>query len=308
MTDKLTKAKTQVILHHPFIASILLRHDIQLTDRVPTAGIDRDGNIFVNPQFAESLSVQQLVFLLWHEAFHRLKMTHIRQEWRDARLWNIAEDAVINETLIADNIGEFIPSAVRYPGADTMSGEKVYEELQQQQQGGSGGKPGQQTPGDDEGWGIGEDVMDEGQPLTETERRIMEEEIKQEIASAAQAAKAQGKMPGGIGRLVDEILNPKISYREILERWMTQRAKNDYSWARPNRRYVAQGIYMPSLDGIGMGEIAVIIDTSGSVSSHELKHFWGSIRQIFEDVHPTAVHIVNVDSQVSGVHTLTELP
>jgi len=306
MTDKLTKAKTQVILHHPFLASIILRHPITLSNRVPTMGIDRAGAIFINPEFIEPLSVQQIVFGLWHEAFHRLKMSHLRQDWRDARLWNIAEDAVINETLIADQIGEFISGGVRYPGAEKLSGERVYEELLNQQNG--KGMPGQSVPGPGEDWGIGADMLDEGQPMTEGQKRAMVEEIRQEIAAAAQAAKAQGKMPGGIGRLVDEILNPKVSYKEILERWMVQKAKNDYSWAKANRRFVAQGIYMPSLDGVGMGEIAVIIDTSGSVSATELKHFWGSIRQIFEEVRPTVVHIVNVDSEVSGVHTLTEMP
>lgn len=309
MIDKLTKAKTQIILYHPFVASILLRHDIEVSNHVPTAGIDRNGKIYVNPDFIEPLSVQQVVFLLWHEVFHRLMMTHIRQENRDARLWNIANDAVINETLMKDGIGEFIEGGVRYPGGDTKSAEKIYEEMadkQGEQPDGPGGYPGD---GESEGpSGIGLDVLDEGEPLDESQKRQIEAEIKEEIASAAQAAKSAGKMPGGIGRLIDELLNPKTPWHEILERWLLQKQKNDYSWAKANRRYIAQGLYMPSLDGVGMGEIALVIDTSGSVSPHELAHFWANIRKIAEDLHPTAIHMVNVDTQVSSVLTFTDLP
>ena len=311
MIDKLTQAKTQIILYHPFVASILLRHEIEITDRVPTAGINKAGKIYVSPEFIAPLSVQEVVFLLWHEVFHRLMMTHARQEHRDAKLWNIANDAVINETLIKDGIGEFIKGGVRYPGAEAMSAEKVYEELMDkvQQQGGQPGEPGGDVP-DGEG-GIGLDVMDEegkGGTMSETERRQIEAEIKEEIASAAQAAKVQGKMPGGIGRLIDELLNPKTPWHEILERWLLQKQKNDYSWAKANRRYVAQGLYMPSLDGVGMGEIALVIDTSGSVSAHELANFWANIRKIATDLSPTAVHMVYVDAAVSEVLTLTDLP
>jgi len=308
MIDKLTKAKTQIILYHPFVANILLRHEIEVTTRVPTLGIDRDGKIYVNPDFIEGLTVQQIVFGLWHETFHRLMMTHVRQEHREHKLWNIANDAVINETLALDGIGELIPNIVRYPGAHAMSAEKVYEELMdKREEGGNqpGGYPG--IEGDGEG-GIGIDVMDEGAPITESERRRIETEIKEEIASAAQAAKSQGKMPGGIGRLVDEILNPKTPWHEILERWLLQKQKNDYSWAKANRRYIAQGLYMPSLDGVGMGEIALVIDTSGSVSPHELAHFWANIRKIASDLSPTAVHMVYVDAEVSEVLTFTDLP
>lgn len=305
MIDKLTKAKTQIILYHPLVANILLRHEIELTQRVPTAGIDRNGKIYVNPDFIAPLSVQQVVFLLWHEVFHRLMMTHVRQEHREARLWNIANDAVINETLIDDSIGEFIPSGVRYPGAQHMSAERVYEDLLDKREKGHG--PGVEGDGEGEG-GIGLDVLDEGAPITESERRQIEAEIKEEIASAAQAAKAQGKMPGGIGRLIDELLNPKTPWHEILERWLLQKQKNDYSWAKANRRYIAQGLYMPSLDGVGMGEIALVIDTSGSVSPHELAHFWANIRKIASDLSPTAIHMVYVDAAVSEVLSFTDLP
>lgn len=297
------RAKTQLIVRHPFFASILLRRPIKETTDVPTAGIDRRGTIYYNPDFVENLSVENCIFLLAHEVMHWTMQTFPRQGSRDPKGWNYATDAVNNEMLVEAGVGEFIEGGVRWHNAQNMTAEQVYDELPKDEN----GKP---QPGDI--GGTGEDLHDTGEdgPMTEAEAKEIQAQVAVEVAQAAQVAKMSGKMPGALQRLVDEILHPKTPWYTILERFMTERVKNDYSWARPNRRHVGNDIYLPSLDGQGMGEVALIVDTSGSVSPRELQAFAGHINVILETCHPKQVHVVYVDTRVSHVDTYSgdELP
>lgn len=287
---KIERAKTKLIISHPFFASMLLRRELVSTNRVPTAGIDKAGVIYYNPEFIEKLNVQQVMFLLSHEVMHWAQATFARQGSRDFAKWNRATDAVNNELLVAANVGEFIEGGVRWPGADTMSAEEVYTAMPD-------------DPGNGNG-GIGDDLMDEGEPMDAGEARAQEAQIKSEVASARQAAKQVGSMPGALDRWVDSILYTPTPWHQILERWMTERTKDDYSWSKANRRFIHEGLYMPSMDGVGLGSCAVVVDTSASISPKELESFLGHLNRILEVCQPQEVHVVYVDAEVSGVDTL----
>ena len=299
---KLERAKTQLILGHPFFASILLKRPITVTEDFPTAAINKSGHIFVNPEFIEPLSVQQVVFLLAHECMHWIMMTFTRQGNRDPKGWNFATDAVNNEILIASNVGEFIEGGVRWAGAQDMTAEEVYQQLPDEP-GGGGGK-------EVDNGGIGDDLDYSGDPITPEEASTLEAQIKVEVAQAQQAAKQMGSMPGALDRLITDLLHPETPWYVILERFFDARAKDDYSWCRPNRRFVHQGVYLPSMDSDCMGEVAIIVDTSGSVSQAELACFASHINSIMETTTPEQVHVVYVDADVSRVdtHEADELP
>lgn len=292
MASVIDRAKTQLIVNHPFFASILLKRKMIATDQITTMAMRTDGTVLYNPEFTENLSVANVVFGLAHECMHYM-LLHcgtVRRGARDPQGWNIAADAVINETLIASGVGEFIEGGVRWAGAEDMTTEQVYELLPESEKDGSGKGPG----------GLGSDVEAEGSgdPAKEAER---EAEVKVEMAEAVEAARQMGKLPAHIKRMVETLLDDKTPWHQYLADWMTQRAKNDYSWSRPNRRFVHQGLYLPSLDGVSLGEIAVVIDTSGSVGPKELAEFGGHLNNILETCNPTAVHVVYCDAEVNRV-------
>lgn len=292
------RAKTAIIIRHPFFASILLKRDLEPTDRIPTAGINKSGRIYYNPEFVEGLSVDQGVFLLAHECMHWMMETFPRQGNRDMQGWNYATDAVNNEILVEAGVGEFIDGGVRWLGAQDMTAEAVYEQLPRDEN----GKPQVGEIG-----GTGEDLEDSGEPLSPAEAKEIQSQVKVEIAQAAETAKRMGAMPGNLQRIVDEILHPKTPWYTILERFMTDRVKTDYSWARPNRRHIANDIYLPSLDGTGLDEAVVVVDTSGSISQKELAAFQGHLNVILEACRPKALHVVYVDRNVdeNNVETYT---
>ena len=79
---------------------------------------------------------------------------------------------------------------------------------------------------------------------------------------------------------------------------MTQPKKNDYTMLRPNRRFISDNLYLPSMYSEGLGEVVIVVDTSGSISTKELEEFQSEINCILEDTQPEKVYVLYCDTQV----------
>jgi len=291
---KIDKAKAQIVLDHPFFASILLKRKLTPTKDVPTLAVDARGNIYYNEKFVEDLTVPQLVWGLCHEIGHVVGQHALRKKHRDHQKWNYAGDAWINDMLDDCNVGQRIPNTVDIKGSKDKTSETIYDELPDSPpQGGKGqGSSGQ-------GWdnGLGDDIMQEN--LSESEIKEIEANGKVEIAQAAQAAKARGKLPGKLADMVADILNVKTPWYDILERYMTDCVKQDYTWTKPNRKHIGAGVYLPSVASEpAMGELAIQVDVSGSISKRELDYYNGHLSRIIKQCNPTKVHVLYTDTDV----------
>ena len=281
---KISKAKTQIVLQHPFWAVILLRRQLILGYNIPTACINRRSQITINPRWAKDFSVAQLQFLLCHEVGHEV-FDHInRRGARNPGKWNRAGDAVINDLLKECKVGEFIEGGVDMPGSKDKTTDQVYNEM---------------PDSDKEPGGIGNDIDDSGSPMTSEEIDTHSATLRVELAQAAQAAKMAGKLPGVLEELVADILAVKTPWYDILERHMTAFVSGDYSWARPNRRFIGSGAYLPSTGHKqSMGTVVVQIDVSGSISKTELDYYNGHLSRIIADCSPERVHVIYTDTKV----------
>ena len=83
---------------------------------------------------------------------------------------------------------------------------------------------------------------------------------------------------------------------------MTERYNDDFSWSRGNRRFISQGLYLPSrLSDNMMGEVVVVIDTSGSISAKELNEFGSEVKGIVDEVRPSKVRVIYCDSRIAHI-------
>ena len=293
---KVGKAKSLLILDHPFFGTACTKRPIIYTDTVPTAAMSATGQMYMNVDFCAPLSVQQLMFLLAHEAMHYMLAHGLRRGHRDPQAWNVAADKVINDTLIDAGVGDFIDGGVTLDGAREMAAESLYDENDD----GDGEGPG----------GLGNDIGDptdaDGQPLDDATIHQLEAEAKIDAIQSAKAAKAVGKLPASIERMVDELVNVSTPWYDILERFMAGKIKDGYSWNRPNRRFIARNIYIPGTDYVPkMGPVVIGVDTSGSIGPDEIAMFNGHINRIIDTCNPEVVHVVYCDYDVAGVDEYT---
>jgi predicted metal-dependent peptidase len=304
---KLQKATAQLTMDHPFVSAILLKHPIKERSDIPTLAVDMRGQIYYNKDFIAKLTVPELVWGLAHEVFHRIGQHGLRRARRDPKGWNYAGDAWINDVLDEAKIGTRIEGCVNMPGSKDDTVENIYDKLPKGGKGGGGDGQGDgqgQSDGDGDhpmdGDGLGEDILNEGAPKDEAEKKQMEADMKVEVAQAAQAAKARGKLPGVLARIAEQIIDVKTPWYEILERYMVGMTKNNYSWRRPSRKHIGNDIYLPSVDTLPkMGRVILQIDVSGSVSQPELAHYSGHVKRIMEQCRPEGVDVIYVDTQVA---------
>ena len=298
---KVAKAKSLLILDHPFFGTAVTKRPIIYTDAVPTAAMSATGQMYINPEFAEPLTVRQIMFLLAHEAMHYMLAHSLRRKHRDAMAWNVAADKVINDTLIDAGVGDFIDGGITLDGARNNAAEELYDEND------NGGGQGAGGIGND----IGDPTDDGGSPLDESQVHQLEAQAKIEAIQSAKAAKAVGKLPGAIERMIDDMINVTTPWHDILERFMQAKVKDGYSWQRPNRRFVGRGLYLPGVDYTPrMGEIIIALDTSGSIGPDEINMFNGHINRILHTCLPEKVHVIYCDYDIGGTdeYTPDDLP
>lgn len=301
--DNLTKAKAALILDQPFFASLLLSMPMVENNSIPTLATDGE-SIQYNDKFLKSLSLQETIFILAHETLHCALMHMYRRNERDPNRWNIAADYVINEILVNDDIGSMpegglLDSDLVDKGNGTAEG--VYKLLPDNPENKKGNKKGNdkgpsQYPGAGQPGGALDQVNDaSNDPAKNAEK---EAEMKVRVLQAANAAKMAGKLSAGLKRLIGESTETRTNWREVLRRFFSERAKIDYSFARPKRRFLADDLYLPSLTGEKLGEIVIAVDCSGSISDSIIAEFEKEIKAIVEDTKPSKVNVLYFDTEI----------
>lgn len=286
LNRRLAKARTALVLEQPFIGTLALNMPMSLSEERPTAWTNGKWVKF-NPKFISDLDDEQLKFLVAHEVFHPMFEHMYRLQGRDHRKWNRAGDYVINQLLTDEKIGKFIDGGlldknIYDAGGGTTDG--IYNILPED--GGGNGPIG----------GTGDDLEEaEGSPA-EQEQAMAETKVM--VAQAAQAAKMAGKLSQNLQRLIGDILQPKVDWRDVLRRFVTKAKTDERSFARPNRRFFAQGIYLPSRTGERLGEFCVALDCSGSIDDRTLNEFAAELRAIHGDGAPEKLHVIYFHHEV----------
>lgn len=280
-TDKIAVARSRLLLDHPFFGVLALRLQLQPRPEIPTLAVDGK-TIFYNPAFVNDLDMALCSSALAHEAMHCV-LAHIhRRGAREPRKWNRACDYALNP-ILKDAGLPLGHNWLHNPAWAGMTADEIYSLLPDE-------------PESSEGGALCE-VMDGAADSDD-----LAAEWKLAAVQAAKQSQNHGRLPAGVRKLLDDVLTPPIPWRDVLARFMTERVKDDYSWRRPNPFYAHSGIYLPIMDGVGMGDVVIALDTSGSVIS-VLDEFGSTVKDILTAAKPRQVHVIYCDAEVNKVDT-----
>jgi len=295
--DILIKARIEMLMKAPFFGTLATR--LQLRDATkwcPTAATD--GKYFYyNRDFVDALNEDEVIWLMGHEIMHCVydHMDPGRKGNRIHQLWNVANDFLINWELEEARLGRRIRKEIIEVCFDSkyadMTSEEVYQLLYDEMD-----KNGQikhvsfdmhmeRGEGDDEGSGNGDDEGDgEGPvPMTAEEKQNSQQEFENAVVQAAKAGNGASSLPGGVKRMIDKLLNPQLDWRDLLAMQIQSTIKSDYNFMRFSRKGLDQGIFLPGMDNEQTIDIAVCIDTSGSISKDMLQDFLSEIHGIMSE-------------------------
>jgi predicted metal-dependent peptidase len=290
--QKIRRAIAGLVFDSPFFASIIMRQILKADTSCKTMYVDGT-NLGYNPEFVDSLTLDELKGVLAHESLHLTNVHHARKGNREHEKWNVATDTSINAMVIAS--GFTLPKGA-LPG-NNLSAEANYNLIPDPPKNENGS--GNPDPGQ---CGEVREAKGENKTLSEAEIANIEAETRVMIAQAYQQAKSFGKVPAGMDRIVKDMLYPELDWKALLRRFLESNARNDYSWATPNRRFIGAGIYLPSVRNEELNSVIISVDTSGSLTDEQLTAFAAEISGILE-AYPVTTHVIYCDSAVQAVET-----
>jgi len=317
--QRIEKVHVALMRHKKFclFSGLFMVGKVTVDDAMPTAATDGI-NVIYGRAFVDRLDDKQLGFLILHEAMHkayRHLTTWEKLYKKDKALANAACDYVINlqiqdhdpnqevVTMPTDEEGKIMGLIdEKYRGMDAH---QVFLLLEKEKEGrdGSGGSYDPDNPRPSRNvQGFDEHLWEEAGQMDAKEAEGIAKEIDNALRQGALLA---GKMNGKVSRDIQELLNPKIDWREVLRDFVKQIAKghDDSSWRRFNKRLLGSDIYMPTAISQRLQCIAVAVDTSGSIDREALAEFLSEIKSICEEVTPQKVELMYWDSHVAGHET-----
>lgn len=332
-----TRARSGLVLDHPFFGALALRISIQQDDSLERPVIDGTTMRIPGKLMAE-LSIAERKAVIAAAVAKCGLGHHCRRGDRDEGTWNQASDVVINAIMSGQGglslprnwpsdprVGESTSVEVAYAllraevqppgdgggnqGDDNDDGEGT----PQGGRSGSGGvdleKPKGQNPKDGDGDGDGESGSGSGQgpgqALGPADMAQHEQEWRTAMIQAAQTSKSMGRCPGWAESIIDQWANPKVDWRARLREFIEMTARGDYDWMRADRQYLQRGMYVPDLYSSTLPMLAVAFDTSGSVSDPEVSQFFAELNSILEEFKETEVLFIQCDASVQSMDVMT---
>jgi hypothetical protein len=295
VVDKIIVARVGLLLRHPFFGNMATRLKIQdASEWCKTAATD-GRHLFYNREFFGGLTTKQVEFVVAHEILHNVFDHMGRNEGRDRQIFNIAADYCVNGQLIRDHIGEQPPEIKIFhdPQHYNKSAEQVYDEIfekyDQEQLAALG-----QLLDDHIDW----EKDGDGRPAySKDELKQIRDEIREATMQAANAAGA-GNTPASVARMIKELTEPKMNWRELLRQQIQSTIKTDYSFSRPNRKGWHTGAILPGMKFDETIDIAVSLDMSGSITNEMSMDFITELKGIMDEYKDYNIKLWCFDTKV----------
>jgi len=318
--ERLVTARIGLLLRHSFFGNLATRLQlINADDWCATAATD-GRKFYYNSRFIMLLKPKEVEFLVAHEVLHVVYDHFGRRGDRDPQIFNIANDYAVNADLKRHKVGQFITSVpclyeAKYDG---KASEEIYDDLIKNAEKISlddllNQMIDDHLDGDGDGEGEGDTASDgdgnkkskgKRPKMSDEEREQLKQEIKQAILNAANSSEA-GSLPLGVERLIKNVTNPIMPWRELIQTNLTSAIKTDFSFIRPSRRGWHMDAIMPAMTPGEEIDVDVFIDLSGSISNDQGKAFISEVTGMMSAFDGYRINIACFDTEVYNPQTFT---
>lgn len=314
--DILVTARVTMLLKSSFFGNLATRLKLVNADEWCATAATDGRHFYYNSRFIKLLRPGEVIFLFGHEVLHCVYDHFGRRGDRDPQIWNIANDYCVNGDLKKHKVGEFITSVPclydsKYEG---MSSEQVYDDIMKNATPITLDKMIDQLLdehlGDEKDDGEGSDGKDGDKPgkgkpkLSEEERAKIRDEIKEAVLNAAQSSGA-GDLPAGVKRMLKDLTEPEMNWRELINQQIQSTVKSDYTWLRNSRKGWHMDAIMPGMKTTDAIDIVCFLDMSGSVGEDQTRDFLSEIKGIMETFSDYRVFVACFDTEVYNARQFT---
>lgn len=312
--DKIIRARVGLNKSHPFFARMTMALVLVEEKEVGTMDVNKYGVLYYNPEFVDKLTEGELMGVLCHEVAHCMMEHMTRGEKKDHFIYNVAGDLIINDMVQQNGLAlpkdALLPShshkyEMKLPEDKTYTIEKINEKgcesIYTEIKNALGKQKSNQLQQGHDKHKYGDKTKGKGQKGVEHRDG---DYWKGKVVESAMASKMAGKEPKGMERIIDNLLNPKMSWQQLLQRFVRNRIPYDFTWRRPSKKFHSTGIYLPKTTKEGV-KIALLIDTSGSVSKEDLEKVFGEMKGIVSSVVGLEMNVYFHDTKMYAGKKLT---
>ena len=307
---KITKAKTRLMVKHPYFGLLASRLKTEASDKVE-AFLSDGKTLQYNPDYFLEEGIETIEFALANSVMHHVLAHENRKLSRQGWLWQLATDYAINNILKQN--GFKLPKRVHYDERfEGMYAEAIYAHLKDEIK----NEDYNDDESNEEGFNEqNKNRMKEQQPPQDNKNRCddnlpllpkeldpqLEEDWARAMRDALEKAQNQGHKPGGIERLFKITSDTSVDWRSELYQAVNRHLKTDYTFSKPNKKMIANGVYLPSIHSDSL-IITVAIDSSGSVNEELLGIFMSELEALMMSFPDTEVDLLICDAKIQGVY------
>jgi predicted metal-dependent peptidase len=313
--ERLVTARIGLLLKQAFFGNLATRLKLVNADEWLTTAATDGRHFYYNSRFVMMLKVKEVEFLVGHEVLHVVYDHLGRRDSRDPEIWNIANDYAVNADLKKHKVGEMITTVpcLYEKKYESLASEEIYEDLMKNVQYISIDDLLDQMLDDHldgEGDGDGEDGENEGRKgkgrpqLSDAEREEIRQEMKQAVINAAQQAEA-GSIPAGVERLIKQLTDPVMPWRDLIQTNLTSAIKSDYTWMRPSRRSWHMDAIMPGMNPGEEIDVDIYIDMSGSISNKQGTQFLSEVAGMMDSFDGYNLRVTCFDTKCYNTQEFT---
>lgn len=326
--EKISRAKAKLLVDYPFFGTLASRLDVVLNDDIQA--FNNNGiRLEYNSDFIDEVSVEELEFVFANGAMHASLEYESRQNNRSNWLWQLSRDYAINDMLVENGLER--PWQANF--SERFSGlyaEEIYAELKADII-----RDAEELPEND-----GEDVNEESNSETsqstkenglvneeqdseandsrkengleesttqttkdQNENQTLENQLFEEFTkSSLQKEEKSGALPASLERFFKIDFSSKYDWRDELRDAIDRFAKDDYSQMPPNKKFLSQGIYLPSTTS-EIFNLVIAIDSSGSIDDKLLNEFLSEVNSLMLSIIKYKIDVLVCDFKIRSHKT-----
>ena len=328
IAERITVGRIALLMRFPFWGNLVSRLRVfqETSDWCPTACTDGRA-IYYNPEFVSPLTDKNIIFLFCHEVLH-VVLSHLdrtNDSFHDGFIGNLAADYAVNQIVIDEGVGEAIGKHISFknlmefnkeenkdgtlydPMFKGWSYEEIYEHLYKH-------KDELKDSLGNTSFSLHLELCDDSNDesgesskpkLTKQELQEIKDSIYEALLNAAQAV-AIGDVPSGIKRLIKNLIEPKMDWRELLTQQVESQVKSDYTYMQLGRRSFSSDIIFPRQQKQPRIKVDLLLDMSGSIGEKEIQIFFSEVAGIVSQYASFEIGVLCWDTQVYNYQTFTE--
>lgn len=281
--EKIQHARLDLVQNFPYFGSIFMRLNVFEDPTCKTAWTD-GRSMGYNLDYLASLPNLCIIGVFVHECLHVILKHHLRKLENpdftaNHKRYNYAADYALNPIIKRTDGMDIMPTWLYDAKWDDTLVEYIFYELPEMENDPDFGEGGETMPGEVRPWPGDDDSSGNGKP-TDAEIEAEKQNVDRWIKAAAFKAEGAGKMDGNIKQIISKATSSTVCWQDELQILTEDISKTDYTWTRPNRRYMQGGVYLPSMSGRKPVDMLFFVDTSGSLSNDQLGKIMGEVKEI----------------------------